>query len=51
MGENTHGENGKVKIVISIAKQLRSEIRAYFEPNLIYRPYEPKVLGNKLKER
>ena len=49
MGENKRRENGKVRLAISIIKQIQSEIKADFEPNLVYREYRPNVLGNKLR--
>ena len=40
----------RLKILYSVLLDIIKSIRQDFTPELIYKPYEPKVIGNKLKE-
>ena len=38
-----------ISLIIDLIRSTKNDIKEYLKPDIIYRPYEPKVLGNKLK--
>lgn len=38
-----------IRLVYEILKSIAADVRKDFEPDLIYTPYEPKTIGNRIK--